>query len=224
MKPVYFVPQTGSNENITDKEMVKQCYEIPSPNDFEDLKGKCSPFFLFRRKVHEAIQKSGRVISAGKLSKLAAELWKEISLNEKKIYKRLSVALLRRHVVWVNSSSTQQPQTPIANVAEPEFLQPQTPIAKVAEPECLQQPQTPIANVAEPELFIPSIQQPQTPIVKVAEPESFISSTQQPETPIPKVVEEEFFIYSKVVWANEGAALFGLSLYACNLNENEMSL
>ncbi|CAG8488616.1 3006_t:CDS:2 [Ambispora gerdemannii] len=79
-------PQPGPDEIISDKWIVKQYYKAPSPSDFKDLKRKCSPFFLFRRKVNEAIQKSGRVRSAGRISKLAAELWKETPPNEKEIY------------------------------------------------------------------------------------------------------------------------------------------
>ncbi|CAG8592122.1 2969_t:CDS:1 [Ambispora gerdemannii] len=105
--------------DATDKVVVKQYYEAPSPNDFKDLKRKCSPFLLFRMKVKEAIQKSGRVRSASKISKIAAELWEETSQNEKEIYNRLSAALSRENVIW---SSLQQQKTPIDKATEPEFF------------------------------------------------------------------------------------------------------
>ncbi|CAG8437500.1 4417_t:CDS:1 [Ambispora gerdemannii] len=158
---LHFIPQPGIDDNIPDKGIVKQYYKAPSPNDFKDLKRKCSPFLLFRKKVNEAIQKSGRVRSAGNISKIAAELWEETPPNEKEIYNRLS----RQNVVWLNTTTVQQPQTQIAKVVEPKSFSPS-----------IQQPQMQIVKVAESESITSPIQQPETSIPKVDKPEFFIYS------------------------------------------------
>ncbi|CAG8549374.1 4031_t:CDS:2 [Ambispora leptoticha] len=94
----HFVPPQSLCDNRTDQTVVAEYYKIPSINDFKELKKKCATFILFRKKINEALRKSGRVRTAAQISKLASELWKNTRPAEKKKYNQISARLTQQHV------------------------------------------------------------------------------------------------------------------------------
>ncbi|CAG8577373.1 5479_t:CDS:1, partial [Ambispora leptoticha] len=92
-----FVPSQSLSDNHTDQTVVAEYYKISSINDFKELKKKCATFILFRKKINEALSKSGRVRTAAQTSKLASELWKNTHPAEKKKYNQMSAMLTRKN-------------------------------------------------------------------------------------------------------------------------------
>ncbi|CAG8716286.1 2434_t:CDS:1, partial [Ambispora leptoticha] len=115
MGEVHFVV---NNEDDTDEEVFAKYYEPPSLDDFKEL-SKCAPFILFRIKVNKALQKGGRVKTAGKISRLASKLWDTMHDDEKYQYEQLSTVLSHQPDNWTNISSMQYLQILTSNANLP---------------------------------------------------------------------------------------------------------
>ncbi|CAG8595709.1 1407_t:CDS:1 [Ambispora leptoticha] len=210
-----------NNANDTDEEVFAKYYEYPSLDDFKEL-SKCTPFFLFRIKVNKALQKGGRVKTAGEISRLASKLWDTMHDDEKDQYEQLSTVLSHQPDNWINISSTQylQISTSNANSIRSELSRQIVdvsnislmghPIPNVNSPGFeLSSQLVEVSNVSSMEHLNSNVNLPGSELFSQFVDVSTISSEEH-QIPNADSPESEYFIYSKEIWTYEDSNLFVL--------------